>query len=90
MYIIYSYFFPESYISVQEQYRPSKEDIADGFSLSAWIQPQDNTDGYILAKTNPDGSRLFYSLKIITTTVGTQLMFGYSETGSNVSRPLNK
>ena len=53
--------------------------------MSAWIQPQENTNGYILAKTNPDGSRTFYSLKIMTSLVGTQLIAGYSATGSNVS-----
>ena len=78
-------FFSESFINVPAQYWPDKNDIADGFSMSAWIQPQENTNGYILSKSNPDGSRVFYSLKIITTNVGTQLIVGYSATGSNVS-----
>ena len=82
--IIYKLLSTASFISVSEQHQPDKEDIANGFSLSAWVQPFENTDGYILAKTNPDGSRHFYSLRIITTSIGTQLTLGYSASGSNV------
>ncbi|KAH3717837.1 hypothetical protein DPMN_060633 [Dreissena polymorpha] len=66
-------------------YHPTASDISDGFSISSWIQPFSNTNGYVMAKTNDNGSRHFYSLKLITNSLQTQIVFGYSVTGSNVS-----
>jgi len=76
---------PASFVLVPTTYHPTSADIADGFTLCAWIQPFANTDGYILAKTNPDGSRHFYTLRVTTNSLQTQLVFGYSVTGANVS-----
>ena len=44
---------------------PSSE-TRDGFSVSAWVMPAPNVDGYILAKTAANGSRHNYALKITT------------------------
>ena len=77
--------YTAAYINVRKEYQPTKEDIADGFSLSAWVQVFGDTEGYILAKTNPDGSRHFYTLKLIANNAGTQIKFGYSRTGADVS-----
>ncbi|XP_053405379.1 adhesion G-protein coupled receptor V1-like [Mercenaria mercenaria] len=63
--------------------QPPMEEIVDGFSISAWVQPFSLTNGYIMAKTNPDGSRHFYTLRMATNSLQTNLTFGYSITGSN-------
>ena len=74
-----------AYISVSTMYHPNSTETLSGFSMSGWFQAFANTDGYIIAKTNSDGSRHFYSLRLITNSLQAQIVFGYSVTGSNVS-----
>ena len=75
-----------AYISVSTMYHPNSTETLSGFSMSGWFQAFANTDGYIIAKTNSDGSRHFYSLRLITNSLQAQIVFGYSVTGSNVSK----
>lgn len=63
-----SHMFTGSYVTVPAPAQPLPADIMNGFSLSAWVQPQPNTNGYILAKTSADGLKHFYSLKLLTST----------------------
>lgn len=74
-----------AYVSIPTTYHPNATEVIDGFSMSGWFQAFANTDGYIFAKTNSDGSRQFYTLRLITNSLQAQLVFGYSVTGSNVS-----
>ena len=70
-------------------YQPPTSIASSGISISAWAIPSANTDGYILAKTNTDGSRFFYALRLVTNSGGTNLIFGLSSTGVNVRNELS-
>ncbi|XP_048257204.1 adhesion G-protein coupled receptor V1-like isoform X2 [Haliotis rufescens] len=74
-----------SYVTVPAAAQPLPADIMNGFSLSAWVQPQPNTNGYILAKTSADGLKHFYSLKLLTSTSSStiELALARSNTGGS-------
>ena len=63
---LYIKFITGCYVDVPSLYHMRSSEIRDGFSVSAWVRPQPNVDGYILAKTSADGSRHYYALKIRT------------------------
>ncbi len=58
--------------------QPLADDIADGFSLSAWFIANPDTEGFILAKISEDGKRTYYALKIITSGTSSIVYFTYS------------
>ncbi|KAK2144319.1 hypothetical protein LSH36_768g01003 [Paralvinella palmiformis] len=76
------------YVTVASHYHPSYTAIEDGFSLSAWIQPQANMDGYVIAKTSPDGATYYYAFRLSTRRQGEfvslTIAFQYSSTASPV------
>lgn len=64
LYFLVFVLLPACYVTVPAEYQPTPSDIMDGFSLSAWFQAAPNTDSYLLAKTSPDGTRTYYSVKL--------------------------
>ena len=56
---------------VPEIYHLPSSDITSGFSISAWIQPHPQCDGFIMSKVaEGDEGKAYYSLKVKIT--GTQ------------------
>lgn len=52
-------------MTVPEEYHLPASDIASGFSISAWIQPHPQCDGFIMAKVaEGDQEKTYYSLKV--------------------------
>ena len=77
------------YVNVSSEYHMKSAEVRDGFSLGAWVRPEPNVDGYILAKTSADGTRHYYALKIMTVDTenfhSATIEFRYSATNNPVS-----
>ncbi|XP_029429217.1 adhesion G-protein coupled receptor V1 [Rhinatrema bivittatum] len=54
------------------------------FTFSAWVMPDDNTDGFIIAKGNDNGT-LYYGVKIQTNDSYVALLLYYITLASNVT-----
>ncbi|KAK6179039.1 hypothetical protein SNE40_011486 [Patella caerulea] len=63
----------ENFVTVNDRHKPNISSFENGFTLSAWVQPFPNTNGYIIAKTSTDGSQHYYSLKLASTATSTNL-----------------
>ncbi|XP_055956200.1 adhesion G-protein coupled receptor V1 [Patella vulgata] len=61
----------ENFVTVDDRHKPNISSFENGFTLSAWVQPFPNTNGYIIAKTSTDGSQHYYSLKLASTATST-------------------
>ena len=74
----------DNFLTVSPENQPPSSTLRAGFSISAWVQPVTQGSYFIVAKTTSDGSRFFYTLKLV---VGVQniLLFGFSQLGENVS-----
>lgn len=59
-------------------YQPQISEIETGFSVSAWLQPELDVDGFVLAKTSNDGATYFYTLKLQADSSQFILTYGYS------------
>ncbi|KAJ8304142.1 hypothetical protein KUTeg_017725 [Tegillarca granosa] len=80
----------DQFVTVPQINHPPENDIQDGFTLSAWVQPfSSSVNGYIVAKTTNDGSRYLYTLKLITGPSGAIILFGFSQTGSTNNQQIS-
>ncbi|CAL1527000.1 unnamed protein product, partial [Lymnaea stagnalis] len=67
-----------SFVTVSADDEPPLKDLSYDFSLSAWVQPIGNTDGYIVARCTSDGNTHYYSLQLIVTASMTTIQFRIS------------
>ncbi|XP_078070005.1 adhesion G-protein coupled receptor V1 [Mustelus asterias] len=72
------------YGTINPEYHPRMNNTVANFTLSAWMIPNSNTDGFIISKTNNNGS-IYYALKVMTNESAVSIMFHYTLFGSNVT-----
>ncbi|XP_078413685.1 adhesion G-protein coupled receptor V1 [Cetorhinus maximus] len=72
------------YGTIPPEYHPRMNNALANFTLSAWVMPNPNTDGFIISKTNNNG-RIYYAMKVITNESSVLIMFHYTLLGSNVT-----
>ncbi|XP_043565048.1 adhesion G-protein coupled receptor V1 isoform X2 [Chiloscyllium plagiosum] len=72
------------YGTINPEYHPRINNTLANFTLSAWVMPNLYTDGFIISKTNINGS-IYYAVKVMTNESSVSLMFHYSVLGSNTT-----
>ncbi|GFO30549.1 G-protein coupled receptor 98, partial [Plakobranchus ocellatus] len=58
----------DQYVTVSPEDIPTLTNKIDGFSVSAWVQPFPECDGYMIAYTTPDAATHYLSLRLTATT----------------------
>ncbi|GCB66672.1 hypothetical protein scyTo_0007916 [Scyliorhinus torazame] len=71
------------YGTINPEHHPRMNNTLANFTLSAWVIPNPNTDGFIISKTNNNGS-IYYAVKVMTNESSASVMFHYTLLGSNV------
>ncbi|XP_019373727.1 PREDICTED: G-protein coupled receptor 98 [Gavialis gangeticus] len=69
---------------VGPEYQDSTNNTLANFTFSAWVIPNPNSDGFIIAKDNGNGT-LYYGVKIQTNESHVTVMLHYATLGSNVT-----
>lgn len=69
---------------VGPEYQDSTNNILANFTFSAWVIPNPNSDGFIIAKDNGNGT-LYYGVKIQTNESHVTVMLHYATLGSNIT-----
>ncbi|XP_038661208.1 adhesion G-protein coupled receptor V1 isoform X3 [Scyliorhinus canicula] len=72
------------YGTINPEHHPRMNNTLANFTLSAWVIPNPNTDGFIISKTNNNGS-IYYAVKVMTNESSASVMFHYTLLGSNVT-----
>ncbi|XP_004678196.1 PREDICTED: G-protein coupled receptor 98 [Condylura cristata] len=70
--------------TVNPKYYPSKNNSVATFTFSAWLMPDANTNGFVIAKDDGNGS-LYYGVKIQTNESYMTLSLHYKTLGSNAT-----
>ncbi|CAH6787485.1 Adgrv1 [Phodopus roborovskii] len=70
--------------TVDPKYHPSRNNTIANFTFSAWVMPNANTNGFLLAKDDGNGS-IYYGVKIQTNESHVTLSLHYKTFGSNVT-----
>ncbi|XP_054544211.1 adhesion G-protein coupled receptor V1 isoform X2 [Talpa occidentalis] len=70
--------------TVNPKYHPSKNNSIANFTFSAWLMPDANTNGFVIAKDDGNGS-LYYGVKIQTNESYVTLSLHYKTLGSNAT-----
>ncbi|KAG8524634.1 Adhesion G-protein coupled receptor V1 [Galemys pyrenaicus] len=70
--------------TVNPKYHPSKNNSITSFTFSAWLMPSANTNGFVIAKDDGNGS-LYYGVKIQTNESYVTLSLHYKTLGSNAT-----
>ncbi|XP_058430567.1 adhesion G-protein coupled receptor V1 isoform X1 [Marmota monax] len=68
--------------TVNAKYHPSRNNTIANFTFSAWVMPNANTNGFVLAKDNGNGS-IYYGVKIQTNESHVTFSLHYKTLGSN-------
>ncbi|XP_021064109.1 adhesion G-protein coupled receptor V1 [Mus pahari] len=70
--------------TVDPKYQPSRNNTIANFTFSAWVMPNANTNGFLIAKDDCHGS-IYYGVKIQTNETHVTLSLHYKTFGSNVT-----
>ncbi|PNI73019.1 ADGRV1 isoform 31, partial [Pan troglodytes] len=70
--------------TVNPKYHPSRNNTIANFTFSAWVMPNANTNGFIIAKDDGNGS-IYYGVKIQTNESHVTLSLHYKTLGSNAT-----
>ncbi|XP_035296369.1 adhesion G-protein coupled receptor V1 isoform X3 [Cricetulus griseus] len=70
--------------TVDPKYCPSRNNTIASFTFSAWVMPNANTNGFLIAKDDGNGS-IYYGVKIQTNESHVTLSLHYKTFGSNVT-----
>ncbi|XP_006885449.1 PREDICTED: G-protein coupled receptor 98-like [Elephantulus edwardii] len=70
--------------TVNPKYHPSRNNTIASFTFSAWVMPNANTNGFVIAKDDGNGS-IYYGVKIQTNESHVTLSLHYKTLGSNVT-----
>ncbi|XP_069912554.1 adhesion G-protein coupled receptor V1 [Oryctolagus cuniculus] len=73
-----------AYGTVNPKYHPSRNNTITNFTFSAWVMPNANTNGFVIAKDDGNGS-LYYGVKIQTNESHVTLCLHYKTLGSNAT-----
>ncbi|KAM9694992.1 adhesion G-protein coupled receptor V1 [Trichechus inunguis] len=69
---------------VNSKYHPSRNNTIANFTFSAWVMPNANTNGFVIAKDDGNGG-IYYGVKIQTNESHVTLSLHYKTLGSNVT-----
>ncbi|XP_073933195.1 adhesion G-protein coupled receptor V1 isoform X3 [Castor canadensis] len=70
--------------TVSPNYHPSRNSTIANFTFSAWVMPNANTNGFVIAKEDGNGS-IYYGIKIQTNESHVTLSLHYKTLGSNAT-----
>ncbi|XP_055460041.1 adhesion G-protein coupled receptor V1 [Psammomys obesus] len=70
--------------TVDPKYQPFRNNTIANFTFSAWVMPNANTNGFLIAKDDGNGS-IYYGVKIQTNESHVALSLHYKTFGSNVT-----
>nr|XP_031304026.1 adhesion G-protein coupled receptor V1 [Camelus dromedarius] len=70
--------------TVNPKYFPSRNNSIANFTFSAWVMPNANTNGFVIAKDDGNGS-IYYGIKIQTNESHVTLSLHYKTLGSNAT-----
>nr|XP_021553254.1 G-protein coupled receptor 98 [Neomonachus schauinslandi] len=70
--------------TVNPKYHPSRNNSVANFTFSAWVMPNANTNGFVIAKDDGNGS-IYYGVKIQTNESHVTLSLHYKTLGSNAT-----
>ncbi|KAM5328541.1 adhesion G-protein coupled receptor V1 [Glossophaga mutica] len=70
--------------TVNPKYHPSRNNSIANFTFSAWVMPNANTNGFVIAKDDGNGS-IYYGVKIQTNESHVTLSLHYKTWGSNAT-----
>nr|XP_040129297.1 LOW QUALITY PROTEIN: adhesion G-protein coupled receptor V1 [Ictidomys tridecemlineatus] len=70
--------------TVNAKYHPSRNNTIANFTFSAWVMPNANTNGFVIAKDNGNGS-IYYGVKIQTNESHVTFSLHYKTLGSNAT-----
>ncbi|XP_051028356.1 adhesion G-protein coupled receptor V1 [Acomys russatus] len=70
--------------TIDPKYQPSRNNTIASFTFSAWVMPDANTSGFLIAKEDGNGS-IYYGVKIQTKETHVTLSLHYKTSGSNVT-----
>ncbi|KAF6125476.1 hypothetical protein HJG60_009913 [Phyllostomus discolor] len=70
--------------TVNPKYHPSRNNSIANFTFSAWVMPSANTNGFVIAKDDGNGS-IYYGVKIQTNESHVTLSLHYKTWGSNAT-----
>ncbi|XP_036063369.1 adhesion G-protein coupled receptor V1 [Onychomys torridus] len=70
--------------TVDPKYHPSRDSTIANFTFSAWVMPNANTNGFLIAKDDGNGG-IYYGVKIKTNESHVTLSLHYKTFGSNVT-----
>ncbi|XP_054434571.1 adhesion G-protein coupled receptor V1 [Pteronotus mesoamericanus] len=70
--------------TVSPKYHPSRNNSIANFTFSAWVMPNANTNGFVIAKDDGNGS-IYYGVKIQTNESHVTLSLHYKTLGSNAT-----
>uniref|UniRef100_A0A8C0C9F3 Adhesion G-protein coupled receptor V1 n=1 Tax=Balaenoptera musculus TaxID=9771 RepID=A0A8C0C9F3_BALMU len=70
--------------TVNPKYHPSRNNSIANFTFSAWVMPNANTNGFVIAKDDGNGS-IYYGVKIQTNESHVTLSLHYKTLGSNAT-----
>ena len=82
----FSLYMPtDSYVTVPSTSEPTVEELSEGFTISAWVQPSPLCDGYIVARSSADGTSHYYSLRLTASATATNLTMTIAADSTGVS-----
>ncbi|XDC76153.1 hypothetical protein R6Z07F_007326 [Ovis aries] len=70
--------------TVNPKYHPSRNNSIANFTFSAWVMPNANTNGFVIAKDDGNGG-IYYGVKIHTNESHVTLSLHYKTQGSNAT-----
>ncbi|KAI4584561.1 hypothetical protein MJG53_007840 [Ovis ammon polii x Ovis aries] len=70
--------------TVNPKYHPSRNNSIANFTFSAWVMPNANTNGFVIAKDDGNGG-IYYGVKIHTNESHVTLSLHYKTLGSNAT-----
>ncbi|XP_058132092.1 adhesion G-protein coupled receptor V1 [Dasypus novemcinctus] len=70
--------------TISPKYHTSRNNTIASFTFSAWVMPNVNTNGFVIAKDDGNGS-IYYGVKIQTNESHVTLSLHYKTLGSNVT-----
>ncbi|XP_036887970.1 adhesion G-protein coupled receptor V1 [Sturnira hondurensis] len=70
--------------TVNPKYHPSRNNSIANFTFSAWVMPNANTNGFVIAKDDGNGS-IYYGVKMQTNESHVTLFLHYKTWGSNAT-----
>lgn len=73
-----------AYGTVSPEYHPRMNSTINNFTLTAWVIPDPNTNGFIISKASDNGT-IYYAMKLMTNESFISVTFCYNLLSSNIT-----